>query len=149
MRSNNPMNRDLDSLSRVMGTLNILKIFALRKNLITSIVTAFVEEKNEELFMAEDSLLSDQQSSMTIGPLWALGIVLFYWTRLCVRHLWQRSFGFNCCSRFHTTSYGNKKWKKEQYIGNALKLCPNSVQTKCSKLLAGNFYGIYGNFVRT
>ena len=69
MRSNDPMNRDLDSLSRVMGTLNILKIFALRKNLITSIVTAFVEEKNEELFMAEDSLLSDQQSSMTIGPL--------------------------------------------------------------------------------
>lgn len=78
------MNRDLDSLSRITSTSNNFKIFALKKNLITSIVTAFVEEKNEELFMAEDSLLSDQQSAMTTGPLWALGIILFYWAGLCV-----------------------------------------------------------------
>lgn len=67
MRSNNPMNGDLDSLFRAMGILNIFKIFALRKILITSIVTAFVEEKNEGLFMS--SLLSDQQSAMTTGLL--------------------------------------------------------------------------------
>lgn len=66
---NDVRNRDLDSASRVMGTLNIFKIFAVRKNLITSIVTAFVEEKNKELLMAENSLLLGQQTLMTTGPM--------------------------------------------------------------------------------
>lgn len=44
---NDVRNRNLDSISRVMGTLNIFFIFGVRKKLITSIVTAFVEEKNK------------------------------------------------------------------------------------------------------
>ena len=136
---NDVRNRDLDSASRVMGTLNIFKIFAVRKNLMTSIVTAFVEEKNKELLMAENSLLLGQQTLMTTGPM-SLGTHSVLQNQALCGDIHGKEF------LPVTVTPGNYDfiWKQEKekwkIYGNTLKLYPNSVYAKLSKFLASKFY---------
>ena len=47
----NVVNRDLDLVSGVIGTSNIFKVFAMIKNVITSIITASIKEKNKNKYV--------------------------------------------------------------------------------------------------
>lgn len=127
---------EIKTESRVIGILNIFKIFAIWKKLITSTVTAFVGEKKKELLVTENSVIRpikphDHRPTLSHGT-----------------HSVLQNQAL--CADIHgkevsPVTVGNYDfiWKQEKekgkIYGNALKLYPSSVLGKLSRFLASKF----------
>lgn len=124
---NDVRNRNLDSISRVMGTLNIFFIFGVRKKLITSIVTAFVEEKNKSNWCLKICCYQANKAVWLQAHPEPWDSFCFKEPRFVWKYPWQRSFACNCNSWNYAFIWKQEKEKREIY-GNALKLYSNSTQ---------------------